>query len=97
MKSPSLCEPFVGSFLPLLQVADGIEETYFKNLEDLIRHYKQRDQGLAMHLRHAVQRKIAILKPRVNEEECVFDGKTQTRVFSTSNLLCVLKCLCFSR
>uniref|UniRef100_A0A3B4X4E4 SH2 domain-containing protein n=1 Tax=Seriola lalandi dorsalis TaxID=1841481 RepID=A0A3B4X4E4_SERLL len=41
--------------------AGGVEETFFKNLEDLIRHYKRKNQGLAMHLRHSVKRKTALL------------------------------------
>ncbi|XP_010784487.1 SH2 domain-containing protein 1B [Notothenia coriiceps] len=44
-----------------LMTAGGIEETHFKNLEDLIRHYKKKNQGLAMHLRHSVKRKTAML------------------------------------
>lgn len=62
---------FAGSFLLLmsLQVAEGVRETFFKSLEDLIRHYKQRNQGLAMHLRHSVHRKMAILKQTVKQAE----------------------------
>ncbi|XP_041817268.1 SH2 domain-containing protein 1B [Chelmon rostratus] len=41
--------------------AGGLEETFFKTLDDLIRHYKRRNQGLAMHLRHSVKRKTAML------------------------------------
>ncbi|XP_023252690.1 SH2 domain-containing protein 1B2-like [Seriola lalandi dorsalis] len=44
-----------------LMAAGGVEETFFKNLEDLIRHYKRKNQGLAMHLRHSVKRKTALL------------------------------------
>ncbi|KAF3703848.1 SH2 domain-containing protein 1B2 EAT-2-related transducer [Channa argus] len=39
----------------------GLEETFFKSLDDLIRHYKRRNQGLAIHLRHSVKRKTALL------------------------------------
>lgn len=48
---------------PLLfpQTSGGIEETFFKSLDDLIRHYKRKNQGLAMHLRHSVKRKTALL------------------------------------
>ncbi|XP_071340547.1 SH2 domain-containing protein 1A [Trachinotus anak] len=48
-----------------LLTAGGVEETFFKNLDDLIRHYKRKNQGLAMHLRHSVKRKTALLiKPQ---------------------------------
>ena len=51
--------------LLVLQTAGGLEETYFKSLDDLIRHYKKKNQGLAMHLRHSVKRKTALLiQPR---------------------------------
>uniref|UniRef100_A0A3Q3WNY3 SH2 domain-containing protein n=1 Tax=Mola mola TaxID=94237 RepID=A0A3Q3WNY3_MOLML len=36
---------------------------FFKTLDDLIRHFKRRNQGLAMHLRHSVKRKTAMLSP----------------------------------
>ncbi|XP_051249424.1 SH2 domain-containing protein 1B [Dicentrarchus labrax] len=44
-----------------LLAAGGLQETSFKTLEDLIRHYKRRNQGLAIHLRHSVKRKTALL------------------------------------
>lgn len=44
-----------------LQTAGGLEEVFFKNLDDLIHHYKRKNQGLAMHLRHSVKRKTALL------------------------------------
>lgn len=48
-----------------LMTAGGLEETFFKSLEDLIRHYKRKNQGLAIHLRHSVKRKSALLiQPR---------------------------------
>jgi len=47
--------------LLFLQTAGGLEETFFKNLDDLIRNYKRRNQGLAIHLRHAVKRKTGML------------------------------------
>lgn len=43
-----------------LMTAGGVQETFFKTLEDLIRHYKRKNQGLAIHLRHAVKRKTAM-------------------------------------
>lgn len=94
---------FSGFFLgflrlsPSLQVAEGVKETFFKSLEDLIRHYKRRNQGLATHLRHSVRRKMAILKQPVKqpeaqgpvclqEQRCVFEGKPQMLLFSRSEL-----------
>uniref|UniRef100_A0A3Q3JX19 SH2 domain-containing protein n=1 Tax=Monopterus albus TaxID=43700 RepID=A0A3Q3JX19_MONAL len=44
-----------------LVTSGGLEETFFKSLNDLIRHYKRKNQGLAMHLRHSIKRKTAIL------------------------------------
>ncbi|XP_058493197.1 SH2 domain-containing protein 1B2 [Solea solea] len=44
-----------------LLAAGGLQETFFKSLDDLILHYKRRNQGLAMHLRHSVKRKTALL------------------------------------
>lgn len=98
---------FLGSFLLFLslQVAEGVKETLFKSLEDLIRHYKRRNQGLVMHLRHSVQRKTAILKQSVKEAEtqrpvslrerqCVCDGKPQMLFFSTSALPPVFWLIC---
>ncbi|XP_068565639.1 SH2 domain-containing protein 1B [Cebidichthys violaceus] len=48
-----------------LMTAGGLDETYFKTLDDLIRHYKKKNQGLAMHLRHSIKRKTSMLvKPQ---------------------------------
>lgn len=47
--------------LLFLQTAGGLDEAFFKNLDDLVRHYKRKNQGLAMHLRHSVKRKTALL------------------------------------
>ncbi|XP_005945595.1 SH2 domain-containing protein 1B [Haplochromis burtoni] len=44
-----------------LLTAGGLDETFFKTIDDLIRHYKRKNQGLAMHLRHSVKRKTALL------------------------------------
>ncbi|KAM9332872.1 SH2 domain-containing protein 1B-like [Pholidichthys leucotaenia] len=41
--------------------AGGLQETFFKTVDDLIRHYKRKNQGLAIHLRHAVKRKTSLL------------------------------------
>ncbi|KAL7373509.1 hypothetical protein ABVT39_008351 [Epinephelus coioides] len=50
-----------------LLTAGGMNETYFKSLDDLIRHYKRKNQGLAMHLRHSVKRKTAMLFRRTHD------------------------------
>uniref|UniRef100_A0A3B3XIT0 SH2 domain-containing protein n=1 Tax=Poecilia mexicana TaxID=48701 RepID=A0A3B3XIT0_9TELE len=44
-----------------LLTAGGLQETYFKTLGDLIRNYKRKNQGLAIHLRHAVKKKTPML------------------------------------
>ncbi|TRY89596.1 hypothetical protein DNTS_017778 [Danionella cerebrum] len=38
-----------------LQARSGVEEQFFRNIEDLIHHYKKKNQGLATHLRRAVK------------------------------------------
>ncbi|KAL7840662.1 hypothetical protein AOLI_G00259850 [Acnodon oligacanthus] len=40
-----------------LQTSTGTQELYFKTLQELIHHYKKRNQGLATHLRYSVKRK----------------------------------------
>ncbi|MBN3321717.1 SH21B protein, partial [Atractosteus spatula] len=40
-----------------LQASPGVEEKFFKTLQDLIRNYKKSGQGLAAHLHHPVKRK----------------------------------------
>ncbi|XP_074550102.1 SH2 domain-containing protein 1B [Halichoeres trimaculatus] len=48
-----------------LMAAGGIKEVFFKTLDDLIFHYKRRNQGLAIHLRHSVKRKTDLfIQPR---------------------------------
>lgn len=78
------------------QVAEGLKETPFKSLDDLIRHFKQKNQGLAMHLCHCVRRKTAILKKPQRQAEadklgCLHqlqhasESKSQFLFFSTSD------------
>uniref|UniRef100_UPI003AAE81E0 SH2 domain-containing protein 1B n=1 Tax=Centroberyx gerrardi TaxID=166262 RepID=UPI003AAE81E0 len=59
-----------------MQAATGVGEKCFKTLEELIRHYKRKNQGLAMHLRHSVKRKTALLiRPlRAAEEEPEYEN-----------------------
>ncbi|KAL1006557.1 hypothetical protein UPYG_G00073780 [Umbra pygmaea] len=54
-----------------LQTASGVEERFFKTLEELIRHYKRRGRGLAQHLRHSVKRRtvLQLPAPHVIDEE----------------------------
>ncbi|XP_041670391.1 SH2 domain-containing protein 1B [Cheilinus undulatus] len=48
-----------------LMAAGGMKEIFFKSLDELVRHYKRKNQGLAVHLRHSVKRKTALLiQPR---------------------------------
>ncbi|XP_028288207.1 SH2 domain-containing protein 1B [Parambassis ranga] len=44
-----------------LVTAGGLQETFFKTLDDLIHHYKRKNQGLTIHLRRAVKRKTDLL------------------------------------
>ncbi|XP_037612190.1 SH2 domain-containing protein 1B [Sebastes umbrosus] len=44
-----------------LMTAGGVNEVFFKTLDELIHHFKRKNQGLAMHLRHSVKRKTAML------------------------------------
>ncbi|XP_030623425.1 SH2 domain-containing protein 1B [Chanos chanos] len=43
-----------------LQTSSGVEERFFKTLQELISHYKRKNQGLAIHLRHSVKRKTQV-------------------------------------
>ncbi|KAL2085863.1 hypothetical protein ACEWY4_019183 [Coilia grayii] len=51
-----------------LQTSQGVEEKFFKSLEDLVTHYKKRNQGLAIHLRHGVKRKELPPDPHIPDE-----------------------------
>lgn len=82
--------------LLFLQTAGGLEETFFKTLDDLIRHYKRRNQGLAMHLRHSVKRKTAMLihprRPPEQEPQSmeVSLPEADHDYESTSDIFCLL-------
>uniref|UniRef100_A0A673NHM0 SH2 domain-containing protein 1A-like n=1 Tax=Sinocyclocheilus rhinocerous TaxID=307959 RepID=A0A673NHM0_9TELE len=58
-----------------LQVSSGVEEKFFKTLKDLIRHYKQKNEGLATHLCRSLKRKtlqdqpLQCAEPLVPDEE----------------------------
>ncbi|XP_017542433.1 SH2 domain-containing protein 1B [Pygocentrus nattereri] len=43
-----------------LQTCTGTQELYFKTLQELIRHYKKRNQGLSTRLRYSVKRKTMV-------------------------------------
>ncbi|XP_024910233.1 SH2 domain-containing protein 1B [Cynoglossus semilaevis] len=47
-----------------LMTARGVEEIFFKSVEDLILYFKKKNRGLAMHLRHSVKRKAVSLIQR---------------------------------
>lgn len=62
---PYVSPPPVSFLLPfpsLPQVAAGLQEVFFKTLDDLIHHYKKKNQGLAIHLRYSVKRKTFLLR-----------------------------------
>ncbi|XP_053268514.1 SH2 domain-containing protein 1B2 isoform X2 [Pleuronectes platessa] len=62
-----------------LLTAGGVQEMCFKTLDDLIRHYKRKNQGMVMHLRHSVKRKTAMLiQPRRPPEDPVDEDKQRT-------------------
>lgn len=47
------------------QTGAGVQEIFFKTLDDLIQHFKKKNQGLATHLRRSVKRKtILLMSPR---------------------------------
>ncbi|XP_072514233.1 SH2 domain-containing protein 1B [Salminus brasiliensis] len=51
-----------------LQTSTGTKEMYFKTLQELIRHYKKRNQGLASRLRYSVKRKNIESEPDVSHD-----------------------------
>ncbi|XP_067108184.1 SH2 domain-containing protein 1B [Osmerus mordax] len=57
-----------------LQAAAGVKEKFFKTMTDLIRHYKRRNQGLAVHLRHSVKRKTELPAAVVPDEEKEYEN-----------------------
>lgn len=59
-----------------LQAGSGVKELFFKTLEDLIQHYKRRGQGLAMHLRHSVKRKMVLQlhAAKLHDEEADYEN-----------------------
>lgn len=79
--------------LPLLpQATESVEEVFFKTLDDLIRHFKRRNQGLAMHLRHSVKRKTAMLSPPLKQPASRVSPDDQDQVYeSTSHVPCWLQ------
>ncbi|XP_051543018.1 SH2 domain-containing protein 1B-like [Myxocyprinus asiaticus] len=56
-----------------VQTSSGVEEKFFKSLKDLIHNYKQRNQGLATHLRHSLKRKMLQEQPQLCPEPIVPD------------------------
>lgn len=79
--------------LPLLpQATESVEEVFFKTLDDLIRHFKRRNQGLAVHLRHSVKRKTAMLSPPLKQPALRVSPDDQDQVYeSTSHVPCWLQ------
>ncbi|XP_056594851.1 SH2 domain-containing protein 1B [Triplophysa dalaica] len=56
-----------------LQTSSGVEEKFFKSLKELIRHYKQKNQGLATHLCRSLKIKTFQEQPRQCAEPGVPD------------------------
>ncbi|XP_034562638.1 SH2 domain-containing protein 1B [Notolabrus celidotus] len=53
-----------------LMASGGMKEIFFKTLDELVRHYKRRNQGLAIHLRSSLKRKTTLLiQPRQAPEQ----------------------------
>ncbi|XP_036381688.1 SH2 domain-containing protein 1B-like [Megalops cyprinoides] len=51
-----------------LQASAGVQEKFFKTLEELIKNYKKSEQGLAVRLRHGVKRKSQLQDKHVQDE-----------------------------
>ncbi|XP_051970252.1 SH2 domain-containing protein 1B [Xyrauchen texanus] len=56
-----------------VQTSSGVEEKFFNTLKDLIRHYKQRNQGLATRLRRSLKIKTLQEHPLPCPEPLVLD------------------------
>ncbi|XP_053468117.1 SH2 domain-containing protein 1B [Ictalurus furcatus] len=52
-----------------LQSSAGVQEKFFKTLEDLVHHYKKRNQGLATRLRYSVKRKQTDQESVISNDE----------------------------
>lgn len=61
------------SYLLFYQTSSGVEEKFFKSLKELIRHYKQKNQGLATHLCRSLKIKTFQEQPRQCAEPVVPD------------------------
>ncbi|XP_068998287.1 SH2 domain-containing protein 1B-like [Embiotoca jacksoni] len=65
-----LLQTYTGSYS--LQTTGSVQESFFKTLDDLILHFKKKNQGLAIHLRHSVKRKTDLLiRPKKNGSTAV--------------------------
>ncbi|KAG9283415.1 SH2 domain-containing protein 1B-like [Astyanax mexicanus] len=64
-----------------LQASTGTQEMYFKTLQDLIRHYKKRNKGLATRLRYSVKRKNIETEPNPSGNDD-YDGHDYENVDS---------------
>ncbi|KAM9436893.1 SH2 domain-containing protein 1B [Clarias gariepinus] len=51
-----------------LQTSAGVQEKFFKTMEELVHHYYKKNQGLACRLRHPVKRKQALEEYEVPDE-----------------------------
>ncbi|XP_029955084.1 SH2 domain-containing protein 1A-like, partial [Salarias fasciatus] len=73
-----LMQTHTGSYT--LLTAGGEQELFFKTLEDLINHYKKKNQGLAIPLRCSVKRKTALLikaRPDQRPDQWLYQSSDQ--------------------
>lgn len=57
------------------QASAGVNEMFFKTLEELVHHYKKRNRGLVTRLRHAVTRKQTEQESGVADEEPDYESE----------------------
>lgn len=57
------------------QSSAGVQEKFFKTLEDLVRHYKKRNQGLANRLRYSVKRKQTDQESVISNDEPDYESE----------------------
>ncbi|XP_063062329.1 SH2 domain-containing protein 1B [Engraulis encrasicolus] len=61
-----------------LQTSQGVEERFFKTLHELVTHYKRKNQGLAIHLKHGVKRKVLPPDPHIADESADYENVGDT-------------------
>ncbi|XP_026851787.1 SH2 domain-containing protein 1A [Electrophorus electricus] len=73
-----------------LQTSSGIEERFFKTLQDLVKHYKKRNKGLATHLRYSVKRKTLEELPSVTNDVDISEDTHDYENVESSDYVVVL-------